>query len=87
MSVNHRYAYDSKKVEKFGELFKTIDFDTNENFASLDFEKRSKSAICGTFHIGGRTFNVTTHELKQIITTAEAGLEVLKKKYKRNMLA
>lgn len=81
-TVNHRFGYDKKKIQRMGKLFPTIDFERNESLYADKHRTRDKAAIIGKFLIGGKEFKVTHQELRRIAETAEAGLEVTNKAYR-----
>lgn len=84
--VNHRFGYDQKKTQKLGNVFPSIDFERNESLHADQYRSRDKSAIVGEFLIAGKRIKVTYHELRRIMETAEAGLDIVDKAYKLGRL-
>lgn len=82
MSVNQRFGINPEKTNYMGKLFHTIDFEMNESFREKDYLDKSRTAFCGTFHIGDKEFKLTINELKRLSETAELALTNMNKNYK-----
>jgi hypothetical protein len=82
MSVNQRFGINPDKTSHMGKLFHTIDFEMNDSFREKDFLDKSRSAVCGTFCIGGSEFKLTISELKRLSETADLALANMNKNYK-----
>lgn len=85
MSVNSRYGYTNKTVERFGETFSSIDFDLKDIEEEV-FNRLKKKTTCGTFYIGNHSYDLNIHELERIIETCEVAKETVLKKYRLGML-
>ncbi len=82
MSVNQRFGINPEKTSHMGRLFHTIDFEMNDSILEKDFLEKSRTAICGTFHIGEREYKLTFSELKRLSETADLALANMNKNYK-----
>jgi hypothetical protein len=82
MSVNQRFGINPDRTSHMGKLFHTIDFEMNESFREKEFLDKSRTAFCGTFHIGDKEFKLTINELKRLSETAELALTNMHKNYK-----
>lgn len=82
MSVNQRFGINPEKTAHMGRLFHTIDFELNDSFGQKDYLDKSKTAVCGTFHIGEKQFKLTFNELKRLSETTELALANFNKNYK-----
>ena len=86
MSLNQIHSYDQKRVQRFGPLFGTIDCTINEHLTEDQVLSQRKTAVCGNFHISGKEYPVTLHELERIIETASNLISTVQKKYKGGYL-
>ena len=82
MSINSRYAIDQEHVNKgFGSNFGSIDFDVNST-SKERLELRGGKTIAGTFHIGGKEFELTLSELDRIIETLQTAKSIFYQKFR-----
>ena len=63
--VNNTFAYDQKKVRKYGKLYGSIDFEVSDTISEKYFENH-EAPVVGKLEIGGKSFDVTYQELDQI---------------------
>jgi|TARA_R100000541_G_scaffold41311_3_gene48717 hypothetical protein len=83
--VNNTAQYDQKKVQKFGKLYGTIDFEINDNLTAHNFET-NETPVVGKLHIGSRSFEVTYQELDMIARTMNSSKDIVNRKYKMGMM-
>jgi TPP-dependent 2-oxoacid decarboxylase len=83
--VNNTFAYDQKKVRKYGKLYGSIDFEVSDTISAHYFENNEKPVI-GKLLIGGKSFDVTYQELDQIARTMNAAKDVVNRKHKLGMM-
>ena len=64
--INQTYAMDEKKTRRFGKIFNTIEFNFSDK-PSVEFIDTYKADTpIGTFNIGGKEFELTIEEVRQI---------------------
>lgn len=74
-------AMDQKKVKRYGKLFGTIDFTLSDHLNPDIINKRYTDTTIGSFHIGGKEFEITLAELDRIVETAEVAKSSFLKSY------
>lgn len=82
MSLNMTNGMNPKKVERFGRLFGTIDFEVSNTLTNEQLQKTGRRSIVGEFKIGGHSFPITLEELDRLIETAESATSVINKGYR-----
>ena len=83
--VNNTFAYNQKKVRKYGKLYGSIDFEVSDTISEKYFEN-NEAPVVGKLEIGGKSFDVTYQELDQIAKTLTTAKEVVNRKYKMGMM-
>ena len=86
MSVNSRFAIDQNKVKKFGRLYGTIDFESNDKVSADVFQSNPNKPVVGNFIIGNSQFGVTMDELEYIEQTCRAARETILKRYRFGLM-
>ena len=86
MSVNSRYAINEKKVQRFGKLYSSIDFDGSDNLTSEQFYTRNDYQVIGEFCIGKQKFPITFKELDRIEETCKEAKSALQRAYQIGLL-
>lgn len=85
MSVNLRHGINQEETTRsFGPTFGTIDFDPAPT-SKVILETRGNKAKAGTFHIGGKQFELTLAELDRAIETLQTGKSMFYQKYRFGM--
>lgn len=82
MSVNLRHGIDEEKTKHLGPIFNSIDFDVINPPNKTTLERRGNQTQAGTFHIGGKTFNLTIGELERIVETLNIAKTVFWQRYR-----
>ena len=86
MSVNSRYAINEKKVQRFGKLYSSIDFDGSDNLTAEQFYTRNDYQVIGEFCIGKQKFPITFKELDRIEETCKEAKSALQRAYQIGLL-
>ena len=86
MSVNSRYAINEKKVQRFGKLYSSIDFDGSDNLTAEQFYTRNDYQVVGEFCIGKQKFPITFKELDRIEETCKEAKSALQRAYQIGLL-
>jgi len=86
MSVNSRYAIDEKRVQRFGKLYSSIDFDGSDNLTAEQFYTRNDYQVVGEFCIGKQKFPITFKELDRIEETCKEARSALQRAYQIGLL-
>ena len=86
MSVNSRYAIDEKRVQRFGKLYSSIDFDGSDNLTAEQFYTRNDYQVVGEFCIGKQKFPITFKELDRIEETCKEAKSALQRAYQIGLL-
>ena len=86
MSVNSRYAINEKKVQRFGKLYSSIDFDGSDNLTAEQFYTRNDYQVVGEFCIGNKKFPITFKELDRIEETCKEAKSALQRAYQIGLL-
>ena len=86
MSVNSRYAIDEKRVQRFGKLYSSIDFDGSDNLTAEQFYTRNDYQVVGEFCIGKQKFPITFKELDRIEETCKEAKSMLQRAYQIGLL-
>lgn len=82
MSINARHGIDNEQVTKsYGPVFGSIDFEPTPITKEL-FQMKGNKSNAGTFHIGGKQFNLTLAELDRVIETCQNAKSVFWQKFK-----
>ena len=86
MSVNSRYAINEKKVQRFGKLYSSIDFDGSDSLTAEQFYTRNDYQVVGEFCIGKQKFPITFKELDRIEETCKEAKSALQRAYQIGLL-
>ena len=86
MSVNSRYAINEKRVQRFGKLYSSIDFDGSDNLTAEQFYTRNDYQVVGEFCIGKQKFPITFKELDRIEETCKEAKSALQRAYQIGLL-
>tara|TARA_Y100001937_G_C7128084_1_gene335848 strand:+ start:808 stop:1071 length:264 start_codon:yes stop_codon:yes gene_type:complete len=86
MSVNSRYAINEKKVQRFGKLYSSIDFDGSDNLTAEQFYTRNDYQVVGEFCIGKQKYPITFKELDRIEETCKEAKSALQRAYQIGLL-
>ena len=86
MSVNSRYAINEKKVQRFGKLYSSIDFDGSDNLTAEQFYTRNDYQVIGEFCIGKQKFPITFKEIERIEETLHEAKNAQHRSYQLGLL-
>ena len=86
MSVNSRYAINEKKVQRFGKLYSSIDFDGSDNLTAEQFYTKNDYQVVGNFFIGKNKYPITFKELDRIEETIKEAKMALQRSYQIGLL-
>ena len=80
-----RYGIDQDEVSRsYGPTFGSIDFELKSTSKAL-LETKGNKTIAGTFHIGGRQFELTLAELDRVIETCQSAKTTFWQKFRFGM--
>ena len=75
-----------KKVQRFGKLYSSIDFDGSDNLTAEQFYTRNDYQVVGEFCIGKQKYPITFKELDRIEETCKEAKSALQRAYQIGLL-
>lgn len=75
------HAMDQKKVQRYGKLFGSIDFEIKTNISEELIRRQRSDLVVGSFFIGGKEYQVTLAEIDRIAETCEIAKTIFRKSY------
>lgn len=80
--INQSTSMDERRTKHLGRLFRTIDFEFSETVNVDTIAKFKGDTPIGTFHIGGKEYQITLNEIRHIAETMERAENVFVQRYR-----